>query len=209
MAASMWPNQEETVELLNGAKHGDKEAVNRLLQRHCDSLHRMVRCRLNPGVAGRVAASDIVQEALLVASRRLAEYLQKPGAPFHAWLRQLARDRLADAYRRELADKRDVSREQKVGVSERSSLNPLAQIRDDELTPAAMLLRKEFAQRFHQAVDCLDEDAKEIILMRHAERLTNSQVAELLGLSEPAAGMRYLRALRQLKSRLGETPSMF
>src|SRR5262249_42447665 len=155
MAAPMWPNQEETVELLNSAQQGDQDAVNRLLQRHRDSLDRMVRCRLNPGVAGRVDASDIVQEALMVASRRLAEYLKKPGAPFHAWLRQLARDRLVDAYRRELADKRDVAREQNLAASERSSLNPLAQICDGQLTPAAMLLRKEFAQRFHQAVDCL------------------------------------------------------
>ena len=36
--------------------------------------------------------------------------------------------------------------------------------------------------------------SKEIVLMRHAEQLTNSQAAELAGLSEAAAGMRYLRA---------------
>jgi RNA polymerase sigma-70 factor, ECF subfamily len=72
-----------------------------------------------------------------------------------------------------------------------------------------MLLRKEFAERFHHAVEKLDEGAKEIVLMRHAEQLTNSQAAELLGLSEAAAGMRYLRALRQLKSLLGETPSIW
>ena len=71
-----------------------------------------------------------------------------------------------------------------------------------------MLLRKEFAERFQQAVDRLDAGSKEVILMRHAEQLTNSQVAELLGLSEAAAGMRYLRALRQLRSLLGDTSSM-
>jgi RNA polymerase sigma-70 factor (ECF subfamily) len=202
----MWPNQDETVELLAGARQGDQDAVERLLDRHRDSLHRMVRCRLNPGVARRVDASDVVQDALLTASRRLAEYLKAPNMPFHAWLRQLARDRLADVYRRELADKRNVAREQHAPV-DRSSLNPLAQIRDEELTPAAMLLKKEFAERFHQAMDLLDDNSREIILMRHAEQLTNSQAAELLGLSEPAAGMRYVRALRQLKSLLGESPS--
>jgi RNA polymerase sigma-70 factor (ECF subfamily) len=202
----MWPNQDETVELLAGAKQGDQDAVERLLDRHRDSLHKMVACRLNPGVARRVDASDVVQDALLTASRRLAEYLNAPNMPFHAWLRQLARDRLADVYRRELAAKRNVAREQNA-PADRSSLDPLAQIRDEELTPAAMLLKKEFAERFHQAVDQLDENSREIILMRHAEQLTNSQAAELLGLTEPAAGMRYVRALRQLKSLLGDTPS--
>ena len=70
-----------------------------------------------------------------------------------------------------------------------------------------MLLRKELAERFHQAVDQLEGDAKEIILMRHAEQLTNSQAAELLEISEAAAGMRATCALRQLRSLLGETPS--
>jgi len=205
----MWPNQDETIELLDGAQKGDRAAVDRLLDRHRDSLHRMVECRLNQGVARRVDASDIVQEALLTASRRLADYLQNPGMPFHGWLRQLARDRLADVYRRELADKRNIAREQPGAPTERSSLNPLANISDDQLTPATTLLRKEFAQRFQQAVDQLDDDAREIVLMRHAEQLTNSQAAEILGLSEPAAGMRYLRALRQLKSILGETPSVW
>src|SRR5438876_6603708 len=125
----MWPNQEETIELLGGAERGDQDAVNRLMDRHRDSLHRMVQCRLNPGVARRVDASDVVQDALLTASRRLAEYLRAPSMPFHAWLRQLARDRLADVYRRELADKRDVGREQAI-ATDRSSLNPLAQAAD-------------------------------------------------------------------------------
>jgi RNA polymerase sigma-70 factor (ECF subfamily) len=203
----MWPDQEETIELIQGARQGDRDAVEQLMDRHRDSLNRMIRCRLNRGVAARVDASDIVQDALMTASRRLAEYLENPRMPFHAWLRQLARDRLADVYRRQLADKRNVAREQHVAADQASSLNPIAQLRDAELTPAAMLLRKEFADRFHQAVDQLSDEAREIILMRHAEQLTNSQAAEVLGLSDAAAGMRYLRALRQLKSILGETPS--
>jgi len=204
----MWPNHDETIELLGGAKQGDPKAVEVLMQRHRDSLHKMVECRLNQGVVRRVDASDIVQDALLTASRRLADYLENPSIPFHAWLRQLARDRLADVYRRELADKRDVAREQHTAPNERSSLDPLAQARDVQLTPAATLLRKEFAERFHHAVEQLDDGAKEVILMRHAEQLSNSQVSELLGLSEAAAGMRYLRALRHLRLLLGDTPSM-
>src|SRR6478609_11002225 len=163
----MWPNHDETIELLGGAKQGDPNAVEGLMKRHRDSLHKMVECRLNQGVARRVDASDIVQDALLTASRRLAEYLKNPSMPFHAWLRQLTRDRLADVYRRELADKRDVAREQHIAPNEHSSLDPLAQARDAQLTPAAVLLRKEFAERFQHAVEKLDEGAQEIILMRH------------------------------------------
>jgi RNA polymerase sigma-70 factor, ECF subfamily len=46
----------------------------------------------------------------------------------------------------------------------------------------------------------------EIIIMRHFEHLTNAAIAEALGLSEPAAGMRYLRALRRLRDLLARRP---
>ena len=43
--------------------------------------------------------------------------------------------------------------------------------------------------------------------MRHFEQLTNSEVAQSLGLSEPAAGMRYLRAMRRLRTLLADGSS--
>jgi RNA polymerase sigma-70 factor (ECF subfamily) len=203
----MWPNQDETQILLHEAQQGNQDAVGQLMNRHRGSLERMVRCRMNRAVGRRFDASDVVQEALLVAGRRLADYLRNPCLPFHAWLRTLARERLVDAYRHQLAAKRDVGREQSQHPDAGSSLNPAAQVRDHELTPAAAMLRKEFAARFSEAIERLSDEAREIILMRHGEQLTNSQAAELLALSEPAAAMRHLRALRQLKAVLGETPS--
>lgn len=38
--------------------------------------------------------------------------------------------------------------------------------------------------------------------MRHYEHLTNQEIGQLLELSEPAASMRYLRAIRRLKQML-------
>jgi RNA polymerase sigma-70 factor (ECF subfamily) len=38
--------------------------------------------------------------------------------------------------------------------------------------------------------------------MRHYEHLTNQETAIALQLSEPAAGMRYLRAIRRLRETL-------
>jgi RNA polymerase sigma-70 factor (ECF subfamily) len=43
-----------------------------------------------------------------------------------------------------------------------------------------------------------------VILLRHFEQLSNQETAHVLGLSEPAAGMRYLRAIRRLRAMLGE-----
>ncbi|MEX2316336.1 MAG: sigma-70 family RNA polymerase sigma factor [Pirellulales bacterium] len=204
----MWPNEDETCELLDGARQGDAAAVNRLLDKHRDSLRRMVQARVYGGMARRVDASDVVQDALVEANRRLAEYLRDPRMPFHAWLRALARDRLVDAFRRQLADKRDIGREESLAAGDNSCDRPAREIADSGLTPAAMALKQEFQTRFVAALDQLPDEARDVILMRHSEQLTNSQAAELLGLSEAAAGMRYLRALRQLKAILGDGPSI-
>jgi RNA polymerase sigma-70 factor (ECF subfamily) len=51
----------------------------------------------------------------------------------------------------------------------------------------------------------LDEDDREIILMRHFEQLSNQEVAAALGLTEPAASMRHLRALRKMRELLDPT----
>jgi len=43
-----------------------------------------------------------------------------------------------------------------------------------------------------------------VLLMRHFEQLSNQDVAAALGLTEPAAGMRYLRAMRRLRTLLAD-----
>ena len=204
----MWPDSTETQELLRCAEQGEAAAVNNLLERHRESLRRMVRMRLDRALAQRVDASDIVQEVLFEASRRLGDYVRDPRLPFHLWLRHLAKDQVIDAHRRHrVAQRRSLDREQSLAApafAGRSSMDLAAQLRDQELTPAAASIRKELEQRFLVALDQLQEDDREIILMRHYEQLSNTEVAQVLGLSQPATGMRYLRALRKLRAVLGE-----
>ena len=124
----------------------------------------------------------------------------------------MAKDRMIAAHRRNReAQRRSVDREQSLQASansDASSRNYLVELRDQELTPAAANIRKEMEIRFLQAIEQLEEEDKEVILMRHYEQLTNSEVAEALGLSQPAAGMRHLRALRRLREILGEDPCL-
>jgi len=50
------------------------------------------------------------------------------------------------------------------------------------------------------ALELLPEIDKNIILMRHHEQLSNGEAAVALDVSEAAASMRYLRALKKLRS---------
>jgi RNA polymerase sigma-70 factor, ECF subfamily len=204
----MWPQSQETQELLAEARAGDSAAVNQLLERHRAALRRMIDLRMDHLVQRRVDASDIVQDVLLEAHRRLDDYLQNPAMPFHLWLRHMAKDRLIDAHRRHrVAARRSVDREQPLVAAaflDRSTLDLAGELQDPELTPAAAATWHELQIRFQQALDTMDEQDREVVLLRHFEHLSNGEVAEILNLSEPAAGMRYLRAMRRLRAKLQE-----
>ncbi len=208
---SIWPDSEETLELLAGARKGDVAAAGQLLDRHREALRRMIAMRLDQRIRRRVDASDVVQEVLVDASRRLAEYLENPAMPFHLWLRQIARDRLIDAHRRHrVSAKRSVDREQAMAVGgdmDRSTLELAAQLCDNQMTPAAAATMRELQERFEAALVDLSDQDRDIILMRHYEHLSNQEVAQILELTEPAASMRYLRAIRRLRVLLAEPPS--
>ncbi|MDA0281724.1 MAG: sigma-70 family RNA polymerase sigma factor [Planctomycetota bacterium] len=206
----MWPDSEETQELLGSAGAGDASAVNELLNRHRDAVRKMIHFRMDRAVAARVDASDVVQDVMLEANQRLSDYIQNPAMPFHLWLRQLAKDRLIDMHRRHRgAQRRSVDRERSLNsqFSDQSSLDLAGQLRDQELTPAAATIRRELEERFLAALTELGDDDREIIVMRHQEHLSNSDVAAALDLSAAAAGMRYLRALRRLRDVLGNDQS--
>jgi len=198
----MWPTPENTEQLLTSARDGDGDAVNALLERHRDAVRRMIDLRMDRVLKRRVDASDIVQEVMIEANRRLQTYLQDPVMPFHLWLRQMAKDRLIDAHRRHRgAARRSMDREQPLATaaSNESSLDLVAQLRDQQMTPAAAATWHELERRFQAACDQLDTQDQEVVLMRHFEHLSNGETATALDLSPQAASMRYLRAMRRLR----------
>ena len=81
-----------------------------------------------------------------------------------------------------------------------SSIQLASLLGDGQLTPAAAALQKEMATKVETAISRLDDKDCEIITMRHYEHLTNQEIGKILGLTEPAASMRYLRAIKRLKT---------
>ena len=86
------PNEHNTETLLDQITEGDKAATDRLLDRHRVRLRRMVAMRMDARMSARCDGSDIVQEALVEASRRLPEYIKRHDIPFYPWLRKIAVD---------------------------------------------------------------------------------------------------------------------
>jgi RNA polymerase sigma-70 factor (ECF subfamily) len=149
----------------------------------------------------------VVQDALLEASRRLSDYARNPSLPFYPWLRQIAWQRLVDLHRRHLrAQKRSIARENPpiMDLSERSAIDLAECLMSSGTNPSTQLMRQEMRERVRRALGQLPTTDREVLVMRHLEQLKLGEIAAILGISEAAAKMRRLRAVRRLQRVLGD-----
>ena len=64
-------NEPNTEQLIRRACDGSKDAVDQLFERHRGRLRGMVEVRMDPRVRVRIDPSDVIQETLIVAHKRL------------------------------------------------------------------------------------------------------------------------------------------
>lgn len=197
----------DTEELLDRLRAGDGDARRALLERHRLRLRRAVARRLDRRLAARVDPSDVVQDALAEADRRLDDYAARRPLPYYPWLRQLADERVAQLYRRHVrARRRSVEREEPLPASpSAASVAQLAErLIDRGSRPGSRLIRAELRQRVLTAVSQLPERDREVLVLRHLDQRPTAEVAERLGLSEGAVRVRLVRALARLRDLLGD-----
>jgi RNA polymerase sigma-70 factor (ECF subfamily) len=194
----------DTDELLDRAAADDPAARSALLDRHRTRLRRMVAVRLDPRLAARVDPSDLVQDTLAEAARRLDAYLRDRPLPFYPWLRQFAADRLADLHRRHVrAARRSVGREEPGGLPEHSAAELADRLLARDHGPSEAARRAEQREQVRSALLRLPGPDREALTLRYLEELPAAEVAAVLGVSEAAAKKRVLRALERLRAALG------
>ena len=188
----------------------EPSALGPLLESYRPRLRRMVSLRLDPRVRRRVDSSDILQEAFVEVTRRLDEYEGDAGLSFFVWVRLVTGQKLVDLHRQHLgAEKRDVRREiLPAAPMPASSISLARAIIDHSPTPSQRLMREEQQERLRAALDGMKESDREILMLRHFERLSNEECAEVLGLTPSGAKLRHMRAATRLREVLREYPDL-
>ena len=69
----------------------------------------------------------------------------------------------------------------------------------DSGQPLKRLMQDELHARVRTAMDQLDADDREVLLLRHVEGLNSRETAAVLEVSEEAGVQRHVRALRRLR----------
>jgi RNA polymerase sigma-70 factor (ECF subfamily) len=170
----------------------------------------MVEMRLDRRLAGRIDASDVIQEACVDATRKLDEYLHDPKLPLFLWLRLVVGERLLKLHRQHLgAQMRDAGQEVSLyreALPTASSAALAAQLLGKHTSPTQAAVRAERMLRLQDALNALDPIDREILSLRHFEELTRAEAAQALGIEEAAVAKRYVRALKWLKDTLAGMP---
>jgi RNA polymerase sigma-70 factor, ECF subfamily len=180
----------------------DGVSLNALLAEHREKLRRMIRCRMDRRLQGRVDPSDIIQETYVEAARRYVRYQKEQKMPFYLWLRFLTLQQLMIEHRRHLgARMRTVAREVSMQVEQgpEGNMVMLADALSGHFTsPSTVLARQEMQERLISALNALDPKDREVLMLRHFEQLNTVETAVVLGISEGLASTRYGRAVRKL-----------
>ncbi len=190
----------ETDALISKALAGDESARKNLLLRNEDRLRRVITIYLDSRLAARIDPSDILQDSMVKALKKLPEFLQDRSMAFYPWIRQIVRDQLIDTYRKHvLAERRSVRLEQlQPRITDASAAQLVDRLVGTGTSPTAAFSREERRMQVKNALKQLSEDEQELLLMRFFEQLRVTEIAEVLSVPLETAKSRIRRALEKM-----------
>jgi RNA polymerase sigma-70 factor (ECF subfamily) len=155
-------------------------------QEHGEAVYNYVRFQ----VPEPDAAEDIVADTFLRAVRAAGRFDAGRGAA-RPWLLAIARHLVQDHRRR-------------ARVRQYVALGTMGDLVEEAPSPEERLIRKEHVGRLLDALAGLGDDDREVVSLRYGSGLDGREVAELLGITEASVRTRLWRALKRLKTALGE-----
>jgi RNA polymerase sigma-70 factor (ECF subfamily) len=163
----------------------------------------MVGWRMHGRLQGRLDPADVVQEAYLEVRGKFPQYSADPRLPFFLWLRRAVGQKLVDLHRRHLATKkRNAGQEVSLHRGARPPVTSFS-LAEDLLgkltTPSHAAMRAELKVRVQEALNSMDPNDREVLILRHFEDLSHAEAAQVLRIKPAAAVKRYVRALKRLR----------
>lgn len=184
-------------------QRGETEGFEELFIRYRTRLFNYLR----RSIGDAAQAEDLLQTLFLRVHRARATY--QPSAAFSTWIYTIARNLVRDTLDKKGVEtnKGETARASLRGMNEESV--PIGEsIAAVQQTPETMLHRKEIAARLQQALLSLSPEQREVILLSKYAELSFPEIAVVLGCSVTAAKVRAFRALKVLRTALGDVKDL-
>lgn len=183
----------------------DKSNVGELLESYRPWCRVFVRQKLFSQLGKRLDESDVIQMAWVDVIRNLDQFKGKSEAEFFGWLRKILDNKLKNAIRDNMSDKRDFRNEKDFAIPTDSvSLNWWEPIAPDS-TPSNRAINGESALRLAQAIESLPENQRTAVELRHLQGLKLKDVCTAMDKTSDAVVSLLRRGMQKLESTLAES----
>ena len=168
-------------QLIEDAKTGDKEAFGRLYDRYYLKIFKYLSLRL----PNKEDAEDLAENVFIKAWTHLPHFRkQRNGYQFQAWLFKIAHNSLVDKYRKK-----------EIQVQ---ALDLLSQD-NGQILPEHSFEKAEQSQELFSAINTLDKDSRNVIILRFIIGLSHQEIRDVLGKTSGNIRVIQHRALKKLK----------
>ena len=188
---------------------GDRgtELSSDALERYRRYLLVLARVAIDPRLAGKIDASDIVQQTLIEAHQCRHQFSPRQEGDLAAWLRRILSNNLADALRGLARAKRDVARQRSLDEQLAQSSQRLQDwLAAEQSSPSQHAMREERAVMLADALAELPEAQREALILQYWHGWSLAQIAGHLGRTPVAVAGLLKRAMRVLRTRLDDSP---
>ena len=193
--------REEELAIVQGVRTGDANAFETLVTAYEKTVYNLaLRMVGNPQ-----DAEDMTQEAFLKAYNSLDSF--RGDSKFSVWLYRIVSNVCLDHLRKK-------NRRSTVSLSVEDDEGEEIQldIPDTALSPEAMLEQKLTREAVRRGLQSLDEDARQILLLREIQGLSYEEIAQALSLESGTVKSRIFRARKKLCAFLladGNIPDLY
>jgi RNA polymerase sigma factor (sigma-70 family) len=182
-------DSESSFELLDRAKGGDADALDRLLRRYLPALRRWASGRLPARARDLADTQDLIQDTVVQALKNLHNFRPQHDGALQAYLRQAVMNRIRDELRRAARRPRPVELPETIPA-------PM-------VSPLEEAIGQEAVDRYESALATLSDDDRAAIVARVELGASYEEVAAALGKPSPdAARMAVQRALARLATKM-------
>ena len=173
-------------DLLAQAAAGDRDAFSQIYEKYVGRIFSYIYYR----TGNDAEAEDLTERVFMRAYSHIHRYVDR-GVPFSAWLYRIAHNLIAN-WHRDNSRRREVPLEEHYVSPHRSDHPELLLVDAQELEALMTVIRR------------LPEERQQLVVLKFVERLSNAEIAVIMGKSEGAIKSLYHRTLLALRDQLSE-----
>lgn len=170
---------------------GNKEALAHLIERHKDRVYTTIYLF----VRDELLAEDLFQDTFIKVIEMLRQNRYNDEGKFLPWVLRIAHNLCVDHYRR---TKRFVV------IKTSDGQDVFDMLKFSGPSPEQDLFKKQTYDAIRELIDCLPEEQREVVVLRHYADLSFKEIAEMTDVSINTALGRMRYALANLRRMISE-----